>query len=158
MRLSRKEAIRFLKGQEKFGNYYTLMAQTTDGKGAKQLGYIMFEDLLNKVYALFLDQFITDSRVKWLSTGIKGDIVKSIMALGFFWQNTGATNKELEGILELVNCMENEMRTGQRSIATQEDEEELESQLPVNRKEFKLAIQLLQELINGLSEQIIKDG
>eukprot|EP00972_Heterocapsa_arctica_P045812 6762023-Heterocapsa_arctica.AAC.1 len=76
------------------------MAQTIDIHGAKQLGYIMFEDLLNKAYAQFLD-FITDPKVAWLSTGIKGDIVESIMAMGFIWQNTGSTDKELEGIMEL---------------------------------------------------------
>eukprot|EP00972_Heterocapsa_arctica_P069437 10259612-Heterocapsa_arctica.AAC.1 len=48
MRFSRKKAVSFLKSQEKCGIYYTLMVQTTDEKGAKQLGYIVFEDLLNK--------------------------------------------------------------------------------------------------------------
>eukprot|EP00972_Heterocapsa_arctica_P105638 15563164-Heterocapsa_arctica.AAC.1 len=54
MRLSRKEALRFLRSKEKVGNYYTLMVQTMSNSGAKQLGYIMFEDILNKPYARFL--------------------------------------------------------------------------------------------------------
>eukprot|EP00972_Heterocapsa_arctica_P070310 10386243-Heterocapsa_arctica.AAC.1 len=74
MRLSRKEALRFFKSQEKCGNYYTLMVQMVDSSGATQLGYIMFEDILNKAYAQFLDENVSDPTVKWLSTGLKGDI------------------------------------------------------------------------------------
>eukprot|EP00972_Heterocapsa_arctica_P022440 3300923-Heterocapsa_arctica.AAC.1 len=44
-RLSRNEALRFLASKEKCCNYYTLMVHDTDDSGAKQLGYIMYQDL-----------------------------------------------------------------------------------------------------------------
>eukprot|EP00972_Heterocapsa_arctica_P114540 16442900-Heterocapsa_arctica.AAC.1 len=53
-RLSRNEALRFLASKEKFCNYYTLMVYDTDDSGAKQLGYIMYQDLSNKPYAAWL--------------------------------------------------------------------------------------------------------
>eukprot|EP00972_Heterocapsa_arctica_P000697 101280-Heterocapsa_arctica.AAC.1 len=90
MRLSRKGALRFLKSKAKVGNYYTLMVQTTSSSGATPLGYIMFEDILNKAYARFLDENVDDPAVKYLSTGPKGDIIESILAMGFIWQNTGS--------------------------------------------------------------------
>eukprot|EP00972_Heterocapsa_arctica_P021211 3122616-Heterocapsa_arctica.AAC.1 len=77
------------------------MVQTTSSSGAKQLGYIMFEDILSKAYARFLDENVNDPAVKYLSTGLKGDIVESTLAMGFIWQNTGSCDKDLEGIMEL---------------------------------------------------------
>eukprot|EP00972_Heterocapsa_arctica_P044342 6546536-Heterocapsa_arctica.AAC.1 len=60
MRLSRKEAIIFLNSQEKVGNYFALMVQTMSGSGETQLGYIMFEIILNKEYAHFVDENVSD--------------------------------------------------------------------------------------------------
>eukprot|EP00972_Heterocapsa_arctica_P079400 11702384-Heterocapsa_arctica.AAC.1 len=79
--------------------------------------------------------------------------------MGFIWQNTGSSDKDLEGIMELVNYMENKMRCTQLSIPGQakEDEEDQENLRPINRKEFRDAIQSLQTLINNLSDQINKD-
>eukprot|EP00972_Heterocapsa_arctica_P001310 191214-Heterocapsa_arctica.AAC.1 len=66
----------------------------------------------------------------------------SLLALGFIWQNTGSYDKDLEGMMELVNCMENEMRCARRSIPNdkKDDENDQENLRPVNRKEFKKAI------------------
>eukprot|EP00972_Heterocapsa_arctica_P048231 7112194-Heterocapsa_arctica.AAC.1 len=74
--------------------------------------------------------------------------------MGFIWQQTGSKNKDLEGIMELVDFMENELRCGLRgkTVAEQESDEEKEMLLPVNRKEFKLAFQNLQESLQGLIE------
>eukprot|EP00972_Heterocapsa_arctica_P065195 9624948-Heterocapsa_arctica.AAC.1 len=73
----------------------------------------MFEDLQNKAYARDLDESVKDPEVRWLSVKNKGDIVESIMALGFIWQNTGSCDTELQGIMELVNHMENQMKAPQ---------------------------------------------
>eukprot|EP00972_Heterocapsa_arctica_P104304 15375543-Heterocapsa_arctica.AAC.1 len=56
--------------------------------------------------------------------------------------------------------MENEMRGTQLSIPgkAKEDEEDQENTRPINRKEFREAIQSLQTLINNLSDQINIDG
>eukprot|EP00972_Heterocapsa_arctica_P073463 10849947-Heterocapsa_arctica.AAC.1 len=48
VRLSRREAIRFLTSKRKIQDYYTLMVQTTTSTGIFQIGYIMFEDVGNK--------------------------------------------------------------------------------------------------------------
>eukprot|EP00972_Heterocapsa_arctica_P013494 1987452-Heterocapsa_arctica.AAC.1 len=130
------------------------MVQTTSSTGAHQLGYIMFEDLQNKVYARVLDENVKDPEVRRFSVKNKGDIVESIMALGFIWQNTGSCNTELLGIMELVNHLENQMKAPQMRPSMQEEMDEQESLLPVNRKEFKMAIQL----ITDLSKQLTNDG
>eukprot|EP00972_Heterocapsa_arctica_P053153 7827731-Heterocapsa_arctica.AAC.1 len=60
--------------------------------------------------------------------------------------------------MELVNHMENQMRAPQTRPDNQEEMDEQESLLPVNRKEFKMGIQLIQKLITDLSKEIIYEG
>eukprot|EP00972_Heterocapsa_arctica_P067491 9961356-Heterocapsa_arctica.AAC.1 len=77
------------------------MVQTTTSAGVFQIGYIMFEDMGNKMYTRVLEQNVQVPEVRWLSVKHKGDVVECIVAMGFIYQISGSTNKVLEGVMEL---------------------------------------------------------
>eukprot|EP00972_Heterocapsa_arctica_P048416 7139376-Heterocapsa_arctica.AAC.1 len=94
----------------------------------------MFEDLGNKAYTKALEANVTDPDVLWLNVKHKGDVVECIMAMGFIYQNSGSTNKVLEGIIELVIHLENQLKAPQIRPSKQDGCDEQEMLQPVNRK------------------------
>jgi hypothetical protein len=148
-RLSRSEALRVLASKAPCCNYYTLMACNPDDSGTKHLGYIMYQDVGNQAYATWLNSVCKvkvvspedpANVVNQLNIEHKGDVVEAILGLGFIWQlsrKAGLDNTDLDGIMELVTTIENELQTMQfntqraSQLNTHEKEDE-ESTSPVN--------------------------
>jgi hypothetical protein len=111
MRRSRSEAVIFLDGKEPCCNYYTLMMSL-----AGTIGYVMFQDASNHTYWTWLDSFCKLG----LNIEHTGDVVEAIMGLGFLYEQQRLrrlVHTDLDGIMELVGIMEDEVRAIQRLTA-----------------------------------------
>ena len=144
-RLSRGEAGTVLITNEPCCNYYTLMVRDPD----KHVGYIMYRDASNKTYARWLDSVC---RFENMSIVNKGDVVEAIMALGFLWtqsqkagpvatiENYGRATltTKLDGIMELVKTIEDEVATIEVNIAQELAVPHIAAPQPVANAETEL--------------------
>eukprot|EP00972_Heterocapsa_arctica_P109409 16110451-Heterocapsa_arctica.AAC.1 len=109
VRLSRKEALKFVRGYKSSEFIYSLMMITKVGDQDDCVGYILYEDVGNQLYAVALKECIAPKHAAmWLGEEKKGDVVECIMALGYIYQTAGYM--DLEGIMDLVVYIENKIR------------------------------------------------
>eukprot|EP00972_Heterocapsa_arctica_P049780 7323946-Heterocapsa_arctica.AAC.1 len=73
----------------------------TCSNGANQdcLGYLPYEVIGNKAYAMALESCIKYEGAKWLREDKTGDLTECIFALGYLYQTKSCHT--LEGIMEL---------------------------------------------------------
>eukprot|EP00972_Heterocapsa_arctica_P088512 13050017-Heterocapsa_arctica.AAC.1 len=107
VRISRKQAIRFVQSRSPTQQVYTLLAGYSMDGQENCLGYILYQDLGNKPYAKTLIKCIANEEAKWLKENNKGDLMECILALGYLYQ-TGKCDA-LEGIMDLVVFLENKL-------------------------------------------------
>eukprot|EP00972_Heterocapsa_arctica_P114430 16442426-Heterocapsa_arctica.AAC.1 len=100
VRLSRKDANKFLKSQVSTQNYHAVMITYSNGTVHDCLGYLLYEDMGNKAYAMALKPCIQDEGALWLREDKKGDVMECIFALGYIYQTRAC--QALEGIMELA--------------------------------------------------------
>eukprot|EP00972_Heterocapsa_arctica_P113421 16437052-Heterocapsa_arctica.AAC.2 len=120
MRMSKKQAIDFLKTNDSLQYIYTTMIEIKYKGQDKCLGYAMYQQLDRKEYAKTLLNVTTNTEVRWLKTMNRGLVVECILALGHFEQMGKA--KELEGIMELVVYLENKILYKDREEIREEED------------------------------------
>ncbi len=84
----------------------------------------------------------------------KVEMVESIMALGFIYQNTGSTNKSLEGIMELVVHLENKLKDPHMRPSTKQEHEEQGMDEIVTCKAFQAGIELRTRYYNDILKEV----
>jgi hypothetical protein len=107
VRISRRDAKDILKARDNMENFKVMMMKALDCANFNGLGYVLYHKEDDEVMAWALDQFSTDAITNQLTTRHKAAIVECLMALGIIYQRNGSIDYELEGIMEIVDAIEN---------------------------------------------------
>jgi hypothetical protein len=109
-RISRKDGTDILKARDNMDFFSVMMMESQGSADFYGLGYVMYTKLADDVMAMALDQYITNTRTKHLTRRHKANIVECLMALGILYQRNGSVDKELEGIMVVVDALEDMVR------------------------------------------------
>jgi hypothetical protein len=109
-RITRKDASDILKGGGSMVGYEVMMMKSKDSANFYGRGYVMYQKMKEEELAAALDSFNIEMRTRLLTNKHKADIVECLMALGIIYQRSGSVEVQLEGIMPMVDAMENMIR------------------------------------------------
>eukprot|EP00972_Heterocapsa_arctica_P095578 14094992-Heterocapsa_arctica.AAC.1 len=121
VRMAKGEALELARAHSSTEGYHIRMVAVSKPMETV-LAYAVYEEMGDKIYALALDICLQDTDTIWTSMRMKGILTRSILALGYLFQ-TGACD-QLEGIMELVVWIEDNVKAPVTTTCAQNPKEE----------------------------------
>ncbi len=145
MRMSRKQALEYLSTGTNTEYIYTMFVTHKTAAQEDSLGYAFFEQVDRKDLGRLLQRITTNDELKWLEERKRGMVAECILAMGSIYQMEHCP--ELEGIMDLVVCMENKTRF--KSMEDTRVEKDMED-APATHNDLHFAVNTLATKVDRL--------